>query len=487
MNINELKKHTGIARVAECLADTSASVYVVGGAIRDAFLDFPTDDVDIVIGGMPLLEVEKRLAGLGPVDVIGKRFAVIRVTLPDRTHIDISLPRTDASFGTGRYRDVEVRADPDLPIEQDLARRDFTMNAMAWNIATKELIDPFHGSRDLSRRIIRAVGDPAERFQEDATRMLRAARFSATLGFSIEEATADAVREKLPLLLDEFVTPREVIAQELMAGFSEAPVAMLDTLDQLGIATTLIPELTAMKGCQQPEEFHAEGDVWTHTRLALEALADRSFKETFDGKPSPELIVATLLHDIGKPPTLRMPDTTGIGRIRFDGHAPEGARITRDICSKLKLTSTGVVDCARLVWLIEHHLDVLNLDTMRPATVERIFLAGDGLGQELQQLTWADSRASLDPKEATRGDRFHLTRRFGVLQTRLQEILSRGYRGSTPVPLVDGTDVMDALALPPGPVIRELLDAVRDAQLNGRIADKESALKFIKEYHAAHH
>lgn len=486
MNINELKKHKGIARVADCLAGSSASVYVVGGAIRDAFLDLPTDDVDIVIGGMPLLEVEKRLGRIGAVDVIGKRFAVIRLTLPDRTHVDISLPRTDASFGTGRYRDVEVRADPDLPIEQDLARRDFAMNAMAWNIATRELIDPFHGKRDISHRTIRAVGSPAERFQEDATRMLRAARFSATLGFSIEEKTSAAIRAKIPLILDEFVTPREVVAQELVAGFSDSPVAMFDSLDALGITLALMPEIAAMKGCMQPEEYHAEGDVWTHTRLALESLVDGSFNDTFGVSPSPQLVFATLLHDVGKPPTIRLPAETG-DHIRFNRHAPEGARIASELCSRLKLASTGVISCQRLVWLIEHHLDILNLDTMRPATIERIFLAPDGLGSTLQQLTWADSRASLDPDEKKRGARFHLVRRFGVLQTRLDGIRERGYSGKRPTPLLDGAEIMEALSLPPGPLVREILDSVRDAQLDGRVTTREDALRFIKKHHGTHH
>ncbi len=486
MNINELKNHDGIARVAECLADSSASVYVVGGAIRDAFLDRPIDDVDLVIGGMPLLDVEKRLRRIGAVDVIGKRFAVIRLTLSDRTHVDISLPRTDASYGTGRYRDVKVRADPNLPIEHDLARRDFTMNAMAWNVATRELIDPFDGKRDISRRVVRAVGSPVERFQEDATRMLRAARFSATLGFSVEEGTSAGIRAKLALILDEFVTPREVVAQELIAGFSEAPVAMFETLDALGITVALMPEIAAMKGCPQPEEYHAEGDVWTHTRLALASLADRSFNDTFDAVPSPQLIIATLLHDIGKPPTLRLPAETG-DHIRFDRHAPEGARIASDLCSRLKLASTGVIDCPRLVWLIEHHLDILNLDTMRPATIERIFLAPDGLGLLLQQLTWADSRASLDPDEKQRGKQFHLVRRFGVLQTRLNEIQRRGYADAKPASLLDGEEIMNALSLPPGPLVGEILDSVRDAQLDGRVTNREDALRYIQERHAAHH
>ncbi|MFH0829411.1 MAG: HD domain-containing protein [Candidatus Kerfeldbacteria bacterium] len=481
-----LKQHVGIRSVADCLADTSASVYVVGGAIRDALLGFDVKDVDLVITGLPLTEVEKKLATIGRVDVIGKRFAVLRIMLPDGIQVDVSLPRTDASFRTGRYRDVKIHADPDLPIEHDLTRRDFTINAMAWNIASHELIDPFNGQKDLSRRVLRAVGTPTERFQEDATRILRAARFSAMLGMTIEKDTATAIKEKLPLLQDEFITPREVIAQELISGLTAEPVRMLDILDELGIMAMLIPELSATKGCAQPYEFHAEGDVWTHTRLALEALTDTQFNKTFAVTPSPQLIVTTLLHDIGKPPSQRMPEKGSEDRIRFDRHAPKGAEIAENICTRLRLASTGDIDVPTIVWLIEHHLDILNFDTMKATTIERTFLAPDGRGDLLQQLTWVDSRASLDPTEKERGEKFHLPRRFGILQIRLGEITKRGYRDSQPTPLLSGTDIMKILSISSGPDIGKAIESLRNAQLEGEITTKDQAVAFIKKQYGAH-
>ncbi len=485
MHIPSLTKNSAIQAISSALKGTGATAYVVGGAIRDAFMDRPISDIDIVISGIPLPEVEQLLAGIGRVDVVGRRFAVIRITLPDRTRIDIALPRIDASFGTGRYRDVEVRADPNLPIEEDLSRRDFTINAMAWNITTHDLIDPYGGRDDVERRIIRCVGIPVERFQEDATRMLRAVRFAAQLGFTIDPDTTEGIRNKLSLLNDEFVTPREVIAHELVAGFVAAPARMLDVLLDSGITNTLMPELEALRGCTQPEAFHAEGDVWAHTHLALEAIADPSFERQFGIHPSAQVALATLLHDIGKPPTATNDERNGVRQIRFEGHTPRGAVMAEKLCTRLKLASTGAIDCPLLVWMIEHHDDVMNLDSMRPSTVERIFLATDGRGELLQQLVWADARASLRPEELKKKHRFHEIQGFFDLQKRIKEIEKRGYRDRSPSTLLTSTEIMELLNITSGKTIGDAIEALRDAQLDGTVRTHDQAIKFITATYAA--
>lgn len=399
--------------------------------------------------------------------------------------VDIALPRTDASFGTGRYRDVEVRADPNLPIAEDLKRRDFTINAMAWDIQSGELIDPHQGQSDLQQKIIRCVGQPSARFQEDATRILRAVRLAAELGFTIEQQTADALRQKLALLSDESVTPREVVAEELVRGLAVAPTRMLDLLDEFGIVKTLLPELDAMHGCDQPPQYHSEGDVWMHTRLALIALTSELFMKTFKTGPSPQLFIATLLHDVGKPPTQKTPKRDGTDRIRFDGHTAAGAAIARDISKRLKLASTGKVDPEQLVWLIEHHLDILNLSDMKSSTLERIYLAPAERGTLLQQLCWVDSRASLDPEDVKRGEQFHVSRRFPKLQERLAELRARGFKNNRPAPLLNGRDIMKLLNIKSGPAIGQIIDELRNAQLEGRISTRDKALKFVRSRHAA--
>ncbi len=486
MNLQLLNNHASVKVLTAALAKTKAEVFVVGGSVRDALLKKSVKDLDLVIRGVPLESLEAALKKIGRVDTVGKRFAVIKVSSPDGSVIDVALPRTDASFGTGRYRDVEVRADPSLPIIKDLERRDFTISAMAWNVKEKKLVDPFGGQKDLSQRLVRAVGSASARFQEDATRILRAIRFAVALNFSIEPETAAAMQEKLVLLKRPDVTPVEVIAKELVQTFTADPVRALDLYHQHDIIRTLLPELEAMRDCAQPEEFHAEGDVWTHTRLALSALQSHEFHATFKTQPSPTLVIVTLLHDIGKPPTQQTPERDGTDRIRFDRHAPVGAKIARDICARLRLDSAGI-DSDQLVWAIEHHLDILNLDAIRATALERTFLQPVERGRLLQQLTWADARAALDPAEIRRRQTFHDVKRFKQLQARLKEIRSRGYRKNASLPLLSGNEIMTTLNISAGPRIGQYIEELRNAQLNGQVTTRAEALTWLKKIHGNHH
>lgn len=484
MTVTSLANHPIVKKLAQALDNQSAGVFVVGGSVRDALLGQPVKDLDLVVTRLPLDKLESQLRTLGPVDLVGKRFAVLKLVLNDAV-VDVALPRTDASFGTGKYRDVEVRADPNLPIERDLERRDFTMNAMAWDVRKKRLIDPHGGQTDLKQKTIRCVGHPAQRFQEDATRMLRAVRFAVQLGFSLELKTGQAIKEKLPLLEDANVAPREVVAKELLRAFGADPVQTLDLLHELGIIAALIPELAAMRGCEQPPKFHAEGDVWTHTRIALEALKDPAFQQKFDVQPSTQLVLAVLLHDIGKPPTQRTPERDGVDRIRFDNHAQVGASMTKDICQRLRLDSTGELDCELLSWAILHHLDTLNLDSMKLSTIEKTFMLPPERGELLQQLCWADARASLDPDEVRRREKFHEPKKFRQLQDRIQEIKQRGYRKQRPALLLDGNDIMKLLKISSGPDVGRHLDALREAQLEGAVNTRGQAMAFLKKRRGA--
>lgn len=485
MSFRQLEHHAIGQETAELVRDRpDARVFLVGGAVRDALLGRPLKDVDLVVTGVALNELERRLRTIGSVDTVGKRFAVFKVTRPDGQQFDVALPRTDASFGTGRYRDVAVRADPNLPIEEDLKRRDFTINAMAWNVSGRQLLDPFGGQTDLTDRIIRAVGQPAERFQEDATRILRAVRFAVQFDFTIKPSTAAAMQSKLSLLQDVSVTPREVVAHELVRAYTADPIRAFDLWDEHGLFQTLIPEIVAMKGCAQPAEFHAEGDVFTHTRLALAALSDASFAQTFpDASVTPQLAITVLLHDTGKPPTQKTPTRDGVDRIRFDGHAEVGATLAADIGQRIKLASAGI-NLELMIWSIEHHLDTLNLKTMKLSTVEKTYLLPPERGQLLQQLCWADGRASLKPDEVRNGARFHEPKQFQQLQERIKEIQKKGYQQTRPTLLLDGHDVMKLLNIPSGPRIGQLLDELRDAQLQGAITTRRQAEDFIRKRHA---
>ncbi|MDD5222248.1 MAG: hypothetical protein PHY10_03690, partial [Patescibacteria group bacterium] len=287
-----------------------AEIYLVGGAVRDLLLGRLSKDIDFVVRGVSAQKLEIFLAKYGSVNLVGKNFGVFKF-VPEggdaHNPIDIALPRTEHSFGTGGYRDFDVQSDEKLSIEEDLSRRDFTINAMALDITTPKkmkIIDPFFGLKDLKKKIIRAVGNPLDRFQEDYSRMLRAIRFSCQTGFSIEKSTKQAIKESVARLNDfnrevtlvndgervesevyeTRIMPYEVIAKEFLKAFVSNPAKAFDLFDELGVFKELIPEMLAMKGCPQEPRFHSEGDVWQHTRLTLEKLASKKFKTKFHQK-----------------------------------------------------------------------------------------------------------------------------------------------------------------------------------------------------------
>ncbi|MDO8435147.1 MAG: RNA nucleotidyltransferase, partial [bacterium] len=256
-----LEKLSSVQRdavVAVQRAASEGSVYLVGGVVRDLFLGRAVGDVDVVVAGVPLETLSERLEKVGRTDLVGKRFGVIKFTLPDGPTLDIALPRTEhALSGSGHRRDFAVDFDPNLPIERDLERRDFTVNAMAARLehdGSVALVDAFGGREDLERKRIRAVGDPGTRFGEDFSRMLRGIRFACELGFEIEPVTWRAIQEHMAHLEDkdasgDFIVPREVVAKELLRALLGNPPAAFDLFDTSGAFRVLIPELYAMQGC----------------------------------------------------------------------------------------------------------------------------------------------------------------------------------------------------------------------------------------------
>ncbi|MDO8598911.1 MAG: hypothetical protein Q7S02_02285, partial [bacterium] len=365
-----------------------SEAYLVGGIVRDAQLGRDAKDFDFVIRGVPADALRTFLESRGRVDLVGRNFGVLKFVphgWPEHAEaIDIALPRTEHAEGTGGYRDFDVQADHALPIEDDLSRRDFTINAMAWDIQNRRLVDPFGGRADLEARTIRAVRDPRERFGEDRSRMLRCLRFAAQLGFDIDPETMAAIRELMPhineqrpatktheqttLLRDvEFITPREIIAREFIKSFVADPVRSMDFWDDAGAIAELMPEALAMKGCAQPEQYHSEGDVWVHTRLALSKLDSPEYRAEFgDDKPSALVTLGVFFHDFGKPPTQRTPERDHTDRIRFDGHDEVGGEMVRAIARRLAFASPFPkghplhVNPEDLGLVVDHHLLLLN-------------------------------------------------------------------------------------------------------------------------------
>ncbi|HBX16465.1 MAG TPA: hypothetical protein DEF57_04215, partial [Candidatus Magasanikbacteria bacterium] len=277
-----------------------AKIYLVGGIVRDWILKRVSQDYDFVVSGVPTKKLEAFLKTQGQVNLVGRRFGVFKFTPKKSTlTLDIALPRTEHAWGTGGYKDVETQSDWRLPIEEDLKRRDFTINAMALEMSEKKLIDPFDGQTDLKKKLIKTVGKPRERFKEDYSRMLRALRFAAQLNFTIEKNTWLALI-KMMKKISNGIVPAEVIAKEFIKSLMSDPVKTLDLWGASGALKYLMPELLKMRNCPQPKEFHAEGDVWTHTRIALKNLTTPAYKKFLKTLPehfikentlSPELIL----------------------------------------------------------------------------------------------------------------------------------------------------------------------------------------------------
>jgi poly(A) polymerase len=466
--------------------------YLVGGVVRDLMLGRETEDLDMVVRCVPLPLLEGALQGLGRVQFVGKNFGVFKL-IPDPPWepgtIDIALPRTERSQTLrGAYREFEIFSDPDLPLEEDLKRRDFTVNAMALDLRSDRVVDPFDGRGDLKRKRLRAVGDPRQRFQEDYSRILRGIRFACQLDFELDEETWSALRELVSGLNAQrpdgsLIVPREVLGRELVRAFTSEPVRALDLLEESGAIQVILPELLPMKGCPQPRNFHSEGDVWTHTRLALTQLASSAFQQEFPGeKPDAETVLAVLFHDLGKPHTLKTPERDGTDRIRFDGHDRVGARLALQICDRLKLSQYPKghplhVDGERVAWLVGKHLILVQgqVREMKATTIERYFLSPTVPGRTLLKLILADSLATIHESGSP-----DLTSYYQIRE-RIREIQSRADQSrQVPDPLLNGDEVMQVYRLEPGPRVGEILAYLREEQLTGRIKSREEALALLE-------
>ncbi len=471
-----------------------AEVYLVGGLVRDLFLKRKSKDYDFVVRRIDAKKLEKFLSRFGSVNLVGRQFGVFKFLPRGSTigeAIDIALPRREHAEGTGGYRDFEVQSDPELPIEDDLARRDFTINALALNLDTGQVIDPFDGLKDLTAKLIRAVGQPEERFREDYSRMLRAIRFACQLGFEINKKTWAALKKLMPRInaqrqtagKTERVIPYESIAKELAKSLVADPPKTLDLYDQSGALVELMPELLAMKGCPQPPEFHSEGDVFAHTRLALKLIGSTAFKKRFpDWAVSPELVFAVLYHDSGKPATIKTPEKDGTDRIRFNEHAEVGAALAGATAKRLVLANFGIKP-ERVDWLVANHMILVTGDfrIMRNSTIEKYFFDRETgelsqAGKNLLMLSFVDVSATIPARGPIKLENFK-----GIWQ-RIEDLKAiTKERARLPKPLLNGDEIMVAFKLKPGPKIGQLLALLREEQLAGRLTSKKAGLKFLKD------
>ncbi len=432
-----LFKPTAKYRHAVCLVkrlrQARHEAFLVGGCVRDLLMGQPPKDFDIATSARP-----EQVARLFPrVISVGAQFGV-QLVLKGSYSYEVATFRTDLPYKDGRHPEGVIFSTP----KEDALRRDFTVNGLFFDPIKEKVIDYVSGQIDLKKKIIRAIGDPVRRFQEDRLRMLRAVRLSAVLGFAIEEKTFDAIRNAAKEITD---VSQERIRDELIKLFTAShPGKGLVLLDESGLLEVILPEVAQMKGVAQPPEFHPEGDVYVHTKLLLDHLRT----------PSTILAFGALLHDVGKPLTFRIAD-----RIRFDGHDKVGAAMARRICRRLRFSNH---ETEAVEELIADHMRFKDVRQMRLSTLKR-FMASPIFPEHLK-LHRADCLAS-------HGD---LTN-WRFLRGKLKEFSVKEIR---PDPLINGSDLL-ALGYPEGPLVGSILRSVQEKQLEGELHSKEEALAWV--------
>jgi tRNA nucleotidyltransferase/poly(A) polymerase len=423
-------------RLVETLRAAGHEALLAGGCVRDLLLGREPKDYDIATSATP-----QQVAGLFPRTVgVGAQFGVMMVIEPDGEY-EVATFRTDGEYKDGRRPEGVTFASA----AEDAKRRDFTINGLFLDPVTDEVIDHVGGRADLTARRIRAIGDPRKRFEEDRLRVLRGVRFAAALDFEIEPVTWDAIRDFAPRIHD--VSP-ERIREELSRILTHpSRLRGFDLLDASGLLHEILPEVEATKGCEQPPEFHPEGDVFVHTRIMLGMLRSDA---------SLPLALGVLFHDIGKPPTFQRDPT---GRIRFNGHEYVSAELTRGIMTRLKFPN-AVIDATEA--LVRNHMAFKDVQRMRVAKLKR-FLARETIDDELElhRVDCASSHGMLD--------------NLDFLIAKREEFANEPL---IPPPLITGHDLIK-LGWKPGPRFKIVLDAVETRQLEGSLQTREQALAWL--------
>jgi poly(A) polymerase len=474
-------------RIVEKLHAAGFEAYFAGGCVRDLVLGRKPVDFDVATSATPdvVLEMFPRTFA------VGAHFGVVLVASDDagsaceaeprRFCTEVATFRSDLAYSDGRHPDA-VRYTKSA--EEDVRRRDFTINGLLLNVAqlagisaTVEpttdhlrsaaehiqtdrlqdaqfraeavrvaVLDYVGGLRDLDAGLVRAIGRAETRFEEDHLRMLRAVRFAARFGFELETETKQAIRALASRI---HAVSRERIRDELTKMLTEGSARRaFELLDASGLLAEVLPEMARMKGVEQPPQFHPEGDVWIHTLMLLEQLP---------ASCAPTLAWGAFLHDVGKPPTFRRaPD-----RIRFDGHVEVGVAIGADICRRFRFSND---ETRQVLALIEHHMRFADAPKMKASTLKRFFrLESFDEHLTLHRMDCMAAHGNLDIHDFIRERRSAMS----------EEVVR-------PKPLITGRELIGA-GYTPGPQFKEMLTAAEDAQLEGAISTPEQALALVQE------
>jgi tRNA nucleotidyltransferase/poly(A) polymerase len=427
--------------ICDTLQREGFQAFLVGGCVRDLILGREPADYDVTTGALP-----EQVMELFPESVaVGAQFGVILIPR-DGSKVEVATFRSDIGYSDGRHPD---RVAYSTTVQEDVQRRDFTINGLLMRHNTGEVLDYVGGQADLKAGILRAIGEPGRRFAEDKLRMLRAVRFAARFRYTIEAATFQAAKNHSAEIR---LVSAERIRDELTKLLTEGAARCgFELLDETGLLKVLLPEVSAFQGVHQPPEYHPEGDVWIHTLLMLERLPAGC---------SPALAWGVLLHDVGKPPTFRSAAETG-DRIRFDGHVEVGVRITEQICQRLRFSTE---ETEQVLSLVANHMKFKDVGQMRAATLKK-FVRLNRFEEhlELHRLDCLSSHGQLEALE--------FVQRF-LAETPPEQV--------RPERLLTGEDLI-RLGYRPGPKFRTILGALEDAQLEGSVSDRKAALAFVKE------
>jgi poly(A) polymerase len=439
MTDKNLLKETAIG-IVKRLRERNFSALFAGGCVRDMLMGSVPEDYDIATDARPddIIDIFRRTVP------VGIHYGVVLV-IENGFEFEVATFRSDGTYTDGRHPDTVTFCDA----RGDALRRDFTINGMFYDPIKDEHFDYVGGRDDLKARLIRAIGDPSERFNEDRLRMIRAVRFACRFDYNIEDRTAEAIKKLYDKILTVSMERTRDELRKILTGPN--PHTGIKMMDDLNLLNEILPEVTAMKGVRQPENYHPEGDVFTHTLLTLSELTAGQ-----NSADSWELAMAVLLHDIGKPVTFEVAD-----RIRFNNHDNIGADMSEKICERLRMSNA---EKERITWLVKMHLYLRHAQQMRISKLKRLF-AHEGY-PELAELYRVDSLAST-------GDLAD----YNFCQNMLEELQEEEIK---PEPLITGNDLI-AMGLKPGPIFSEILDAIKDDQLEQKITTKEEALKRAKE------
>ena len=444
------------SKIAARVREAGGRGLFVGGWVRDRLLGRDSKDIDLEIYGLETDRLLALLGEIGTVNTVGESFTVYKVG-----PVDVALPRTESKHGRG-HRGFVVTGDPHLPIEEAARRRDFTLNAIAWDPLHDEYLDPCNGRADLERRLLRVV-DP-ETFGDDSLRVLRALQLAARFELRVDDATKQICRATK---LDDLPAERIWGEMEKLLLQAERPSRGFELALELGVVDQLFPELQALVGCKQEPEWHPEGDVWVHTLLVIDQARTRI--DDLERPLQIAVMLGAVCHDLGKPATTAFSD----GRIRSRNHEEAGVEPTHAFLDRLNVHTMNGYD-------VRHHVVGLVAQHLKPGMWHKSASAvGDGAFRRLAKKVDLELLARLAKSDCL--GRHPGSFDCSAMDWFVERARALGVEHGAPPPLLLGRHVL-TLGLTPGPEIGRILKTVYEQQLDGHVATVDEALEAARDF-----